>query len=116
LQDIQSQEQTLCDYIQEAIEVEKSGKEVNFKPTTEFEVPQELHDKFAEMPMLKTAFEALTPGRQRGYLLHFSAPKQSKTREDRIEKCADMILDGIGLTDQYTASKKHNSADESRGQ
>jgi uncharacterized protein YdeI (YjbR/CyaY-like superfamily) len=87
-------------YIAEAIAVEKSGLEVTLKTTTEFGVPEELQHKFDEIPELKTAFEALTPGRQRGYILHFSAPKQSKTRESRIEKSMPQILSGKGLDDK----------------
>jgi len=86
-------------YIYEAMEVEKAGLEVSFKKHTEYSVPEELKTKFDEIPALKTAFEALTPGRQRAYLLHFSAPKQSKTREARIEKCIPQILNGKGLND-----------------
>jgi len=86
-------------YIYEAMEVEKAGLEVSFKKRTEYSVPDELKAKFDEIPALKTAFEALTPGRQRAYLLHFSAPKQSKTREARIEKCIPQILNGKGLND-----------------
>jgi uncharacterized protein YdeI (YjbR/CyaY-like superfamily) len=86
-------------YIKEAIEVEKSGLEVNFKKTTEFIIPDELQKKLNEFPALKTAFAALTPGRQRGYILHFSAPKQSKTRTSRVEKCLRQILKGKGLND-----------------
>jgi uncharacterized protein YdeI (YjbR/CyaY-like superfamily) len=86
-------------YIKEAIEVEKSGLEVNFKKTTEFIIPNELQKKLNEFPALKTAFAALTPGRQRGYILHFSAPKQSKTRTSRVEKCLRQILKGKGLND-----------------
>ncbi|HEU4963687.1 MAG TPA: YdeI family protein [Bacilli bacterium] len=92
-------ESTLKAYIQEAIEVEESGVEVDFKKTTEFEVPEELQNKFDELPALKTAFEALTPGRQRAYLLHFSQPKQSKTRVSRIEKYMQHIFEGKGLRD-----------------
>jgi uncharacterized protein YdeI (YjbR/CyaY-like superfamily) len=87
-------------YIHEAVEVEKAGLEVKFKETSEFSVPEELQNQFDEMPELKTAFEALTPGRQRGYLLYFSAPKQSKTRTSRIENCMQQILDGKGLKDE----------------
>jgi len=72
---------------------------VNFKKTTEFQIPEELNEKFDEFPALKTAFEALTPGRQRGYILYFSAPKQSKTRESRIEKYIPHIMNGKGLND-----------------
>ena len=86
-------------YIAQAIEVEKSGLEVEFKKTTEFGVPEELQEKFDEIPELKIAFDALTPGRQRGYILHFSAPKQSKTRVSRIEKSMPQILNGKGLDD-----------------
>jgi uncharacterized protein YdeI (YjbR/CyaY-like superfamily) len=94
-------------YIQEAVEVEKSGLEVKMKKTTEFKVPVELKNKFARTPALKTAFHALTPGRQRAYLLYFAAPKQSKTREARIEKCMPQILKGKGLMDDYLLKKKN---------
>ncbi|HEU5047697.1 MAG TPA: YdeI family protein [Rickettsiales bacterium] len=86
-------------YVKEALEVEKAGLKVSFKKTTEFEVPEELQNKFDEDPDLKAAFDALTPGRQRGYLLHFSSAKQSKTRESRIEKSIPQILEGKGLDD-----------------
>jgi uncharacterized protein YdeI (YjbR/CyaY-like superfamily) len=86
-------------YIYEAIEVEKAGLKVNLKKTKEFIVPEEFQNRLAEVPGLKTAFAALTPGRQRAYLLHFSAPKQSKTRESRVEKCLQQILKGKGLND-----------------
>jgi uncharacterized protein YdeI (YjbR/CyaY-like superfamily) len=86
-------------YIFEAIEVEKSGLEVNFKKTAEFTIPEEFQNKLDAIPALKTAFEALTPGRQRAYMLHFSAPKQSKTRESRVEKYMPQILNGKGLND-----------------
>ena len=86
-------------YIYEAIEVEKAGLKVNFKKPTEFAIPEEFQNNLAEMPGLKTAFGALTPGRQRAYLLYFSAPKQSKTRESRVEKCMQQILNGKGLND-----------------
>jgi uncharacterized protein YdeI (YjbR/CyaY-like superfamily) len=87
-------------YINEAIEVEKAGLKVKLKKTTEFEMPEEFKNKLNESPALKTAFRALTPGRQRAYLLHFSAPKQSKTREARVAKCMRQILKGKGLNDQ----------------
>jgi len=87
-------------YIHEAIEVEKAGLKVNYKKTTEFKTPEEFQNKLDEIPALKTAFDALTPGRQRAYILYFSAPKQSKTRESRVEKCMQQILDGKGLNDQ----------------
>jgi uncharacterized protein YdeI (YjbR/CyaY-like superfamily) len=86
-------------YIQEAIEAEKAGLKVNLKKTTEFNMPEEFLNKLDEMPALKEAFDALTPGRQRAYLLYFSAPKQSKTRESRVEKCMPQILNGKGLND-----------------
>lgn len=86
-------------YIYQAVEVEESGVKVELRKTKEYPVPEELTAKFAEMPELKTAFEALTPGRQRAYMLHFSQPKQAKTRESRIEKCTPQILDGKGLMD-----------------
>jgi uncharacterized protein YdeI (YjbR/CyaY-like superfamily) len=85
--------------IEEAIDVERAGKTVDFKKTTEFVVPEEFEAQLAGSPDLKAAFAALTPGRQRGYLLYFSAPKQSKTREARIEKTKPQILDGKGLDD-----------------
>ena len=86
-------------YINEAIEVEKAGLKVNFKKTTEFKIPEEFQNKLDEVPALKTAFDALTPGRQRAYILYFSEPKQSKTRESRVEKCMRQILNGKGLND-----------------
>src|SRR5713226_8444085 len=86
-------------YINEAIEVEKAGLKVDFKKTTEFIIPEEFQNKLDELPVLKTAFNALTPGRQRAYILYFSAPKQSKTRESRVEKCMQQILNGNGLND-----------------
>ena len=86
-------------YIFEAVEVEKAGLEVPLKKTSEFSMPEEFQKKLDELPALKTAFEALTPGRQRAYLLHFSAPKQAKTREARIEKSMEQIMDGKGLND-----------------
>jgi uncharacterized protein YdeI (YjbR/CyaY-like superfamily) len=92
-------ESTLKDYVREAIEVEKAGLEVEFKKNTEFAAPEEFQKKLDEIPALKTAFEALTPGRQRGYILYFSEPKQGKTREARVEKCIQMILSGKGLND-----------------
>jgi uncharacterized protein YdeI (YjbR/CyaY-like superfamily) len=99
VQEIVEMETILKSYIYEAIEVEKAGLEMNFKKNTEFIIPEELQKKFDEIPALKTAFEALTPGRQRAYILHFSSPKQSKTRESRIEKCMQQILGGKGLND-----------------
>ena len=90
---------TLKAYIKEAIQVEKAGVKLNLKKTSEFKMPEEFKNKLSETPGLKKAFGALTPGRQRGYLLYFSAPKQSKTREARIEKSVPQILRGKGLDD-----------------
>lgn len=86
-------------YIYEAIEVEKAGLKVDLKKTIEYAVPQEFQNKLDHIPALKTSFDALTPGRQRAYLLHFSAPKQAKTREARVEKYMPQILNGKGLND-----------------
>ncbi|MEH7377028.1 YdeI/OmpD-associated family protein [Neobacillus drentensis] len=99
VQEIVEMESILKAYIYEAIEVEKAGLEVNFKKNTEFIIPEELQNKFDEIPALKTAFEALTPGRQRAYILYFSQAKQSKTRESRVEKYMQQILNGKGLND-----------------
>jgi len=100
VQEIIEMETILKAYIYEAIEVEKAGLKVNFKKTIEFIVPEEFQYKLDEIPALKTAFYALTPGRQRAYILYFSAPKQSKTRESRVEKYIQQILNGKGLNDQ----------------
>src|SRR5579871_4322932 len=86
-------------YIREAIEVEKAGLKVKLKKTRDFKIPEEFQSKLNEIPGLKTAFEALTPGRQRGYIFHFSQPKQSKTREARVERCMPRIFKGKGLDD-----------------
>ena len=86
-------------YIFEAIEIEKAGLKVNLKKTTDFKVPEEFQSKLNEIPALKNAFETLTPGRQRAYIFYFSQPKQSKTREARVEKYIQQILDGKGLDD-----------------
>ncbi len=98
VREIVEMEPILKAYIHEAIEVEKAGLEVNFKKDPE-PVPEEFQNKLDEFPVLKTAFEALTPGRQRGYILYFSGAKQSKTRESRVEKCMRRILNGKGLND-----------------
>lgn len=90
---------TLKAYIKEAIEVEKSGAQITYKKTADFEVVEEFRSKLDQNSGLRAAFEALTPGRQRGYLLYFAGAKQSKTREARIEKCIPLIFDGIGLHD-----------------
>ena len=99
--DVLAQEEAIKAYVAEAIEIEEAGLEVTYKSVEDFDVPQELQDKFSEDPAFKLAFESLTPGRQRGYLLHFSSAKQSKTRVSRIEKCMPMILEGKGLHDKY---------------
>jgi len=97
VQEIMEREPILKAYIYEAIEVEKGGLQV--EKNTEWVIPEELQKKFDEVPALKTAFEALTPGRQRAYVLYFTQPKQSKTRESRVEKYVQKILDGKGLHD-----------------
>jgi len=99
VQDIVEMEPILKAYINEAIEVEKAGMRVNMKKTTEFSIPEEFQNKLDENSALKTAFDALTPGRQRAYILYFSSAKQSKTRESRVEKYIQQILDGKGLND-----------------
>ncbi|MGJ4788804.1 hypothetical protein EHQ52_19805 [Leptospira koniambonensis] len=99
LKEIDKLKTSLKAYIKNAIEVEKSGQKVNFKKTKEFDMPEEFLSKLEESPNLKSAFDSLTPGRQRGYLLHFSSAKQSKTREARIEKYIPHILKGKGLDD-----------------
>lgn len=99
VREISEMEAILKDYIHEAIGVEKAGLKVNFKKTTEFALPEEFQNKLAEMPALKTAFDALTPGRQRSYILYFSAPKQAKTRASRVDKYVQQILEGKGLND-----------------
>jgi uncharacterized protein YdeI (YjbR/CyaY-like superfamily) len=99
LDEIEELEPILKGYIKEAIEIETAGLEVEFKKTSEFNMPEEFQQKLDQDPALRSAFESLTPGRQRGYLLYFSAPKQSKTRESRIEKYEQQILAGKGLND-----------------
>ena len=99
VQEIVKMKPTLKAYLHEAIKVEEAGLKVRLKKTTEFIIPKEFQKKLNELPALKTAFKTLTPGRQRGYILYFSAPKQSKTREARVEKCKLQILNGKGLND-----------------
>lgn len=99
LQQIVDMETILKEYILEAIEIEKAGLKVALKKNTEYAFPEEFQTKLDENPDLKTAFEALTPGRQRAYLFYFSQPKQSKTRVSRVEKSTQQILDGKGLND-----------------
>lgn len=100
VREIVEKEPILKAYIREAIEAEKSGAKVNFKKTAEFAIPEEFQRKLDSTPGLKTAFDALTPGRQRAYILYFSSPKQSKTREARVGKSTQRILAGKGLNDQ----------------
>jgi uncharacterized protein YdeI (YjbR/CyaY-like superfamily) len=99
VQEIVQKKYTIKAYIFEAIEVEKSGLKPKLKKTKEYGIPEEFQKKLDKTPSLKTAFKSLTPGRQRGYLLYFSAPKQSKTRASRVEKSMKQILDGKGLND-----------------
>jgi len=99
LEEIEKLKATIKDYVLEAVKVEKSGLKVEYKQTSEFNMPEELRKKLDKNKKLKTAFEKLTPGRQRAYLLFFSAAKQSKTRETRIEKYLPQILGGKGLND-----------------
>ncbi|KZE14554.1 YdeI/OmpD-associated family protein [Priestia aryabhattai] len=99
VQEIAEKEAILKAYIYEAIEVEKAGLKVKAKKPEELIIPEELQHKFDEIPALKDAFTTLTPGRQRAYILHFSAAKQSKTRASRVEKCIPNILNGKGLND-----------------
>ena len=98
-QQIVKMKSTLKAYVKEAIKAEESGLEVKLKKTKEFAMPEELKSKLDKSPALKRAFAALTPGRQRGYLLYFSSAKQSATREARVEKYAPQILKGKGLED-----------------
>ena len=100
VREIVEMEPILKSYIYGAIEVEKAGLEVIYKRNTELIFPEELLNKLDQNPAFKTAFGALTPGRQRAYNIYFSAPKQSKTRESRIEKCVQQILNGKGLNDR----------------
>jgi len=99
IREIVENESIITAYIREAIEVEKAGLKVIFKKTKEYKIPEEFQNKLDEIPALKTAFDLLTPGRQRAYLLHFTAPKQAKTRVSRIDKCMQQILGGKGLND-----------------
>ncbi len=103
-QQVPDNEKIIKEYIFEAIEVEKAGLKVAFNKNPE-PIPEELQIRLEEDLFLKSAFEALTPGRQRGYILYFSAPKKSETRVSRIEKYSEQILNGIGLHDQYRMNK-----------
>jgi uncharacterized protein YdeI (YjbR/CyaY-like superfamily) len=99
IEEILKNKSTIKTYIKEAIEVDIAGLKVALKKTAEYKIPVEFQTILDDMPELKTAFRALTPGRQKGYLLYFSAAKQVKTREARIEKYLQKILDGKGLED-----------------
>lgn len=106
VREIVRMEPILRAYVQEAIAAEKAGLKVEFKAITELVYPEEFQKELDENPALKAAFEALTPGRQRAYNMYFSAPKQSKTRVARIEKCTRPILNGKGLNDDYLSTRK----------
>jgi uncharacterized protein YdeI (YjbR/CyaY-like superfamily) len=97
--EIAKMEKILKAYIYEAIEVERAGLKVKLKKTSEYKIPEEFQKKLNKTPSLKTAFDALTPGRQRGYIFYFSQPKLSKTREARVEKSIKQIINGKGLNE-----------------
>lgn len=99
LNQVVEHEAALKAYIFEAVEVEKAGLKIELKKTEDYEVAEEFQHKLDAVPALKAAFEALTPGRQRGYLMYFSSAKQAKTREARVEKCIPQIMSGKGLED-----------------
>lgn len=86
-------------YVHEAVEVEKAGLKVDLKKTSEYVIPEEFQNRLDQMPALKTAFDTLTPGRQRAYIVYFSAAKRPQTRQTRVERCVQRILDGKGLND-----------------
>ena len=100
VQEIVEMEPILKAYIEEAIKVEKAGLEVNYKKTSQFAVPEEFQNRLVESPALKTAFSALTPGRQRSYLFHFNGAKQSATRAARIKKAMAAIFEGRGFLER----------------
>jgi uncharacterized protein YdeI (YjbR/CyaY-like superfamily) len=100
VREIAEMKSVLRSYIREAIEVEKSGLKLKLRKTSDLKFPEELQIMLDEFPDFKAAFDRLTPGRQRAYIYHFSAPKQSKTRESRVQKCMPQILQGKGLLDQ----------------
>jgi uncharacterized protein YdeI (YjbR/CyaY-like superfamily) len=99
VQQVQQLEETLKTYLFEAIEIERAGLKVPSKPISEYTLPEELQQKFEALPDFHAAFRALTHGRQRGYLIHFSQPKQAATRTARIEKCMERIFRGVGLNE-----------------
>ena len=105
MEEILKNEEIISSYIQEAIQIEKDGREVDFQKSQD-PIPIELQQKFAELPELRQAFFTLTPGRQRGYLLHFNQAKQSKTRTSRIEKYIPWILDGKGIHDGWKKKRE----------
>lgn len=100
IKEIASLQSTLRKYIYEAIEIEESGKKVQLKKPSEYPIPEELQTRLKDDPTLKAAFEALTPGRRKSYILHISTAKQSTTRAARAEKCAPMILSGRGFNER----------------
>ena len=104
IQEIRKIQSDIKTYILEAVELERAGRQVDFNKNIE-PIPTVLKSRFESDPVLQGAFESLTPGRQRGYLIHFKQPKQSKTRISRIEKCIPLILSGTGLHDKYNTSK-----------
>ena len=106
LQKINELETATRALLDEAVAVEEEGRDVIYKKPNDIDIPEELERRFDRSAALKTAFKALTPGRQRAYILHFSAAKQSATRDSRIEKCQPLILAGKGLHDDYRATKK----------
>ena len=117
LEQIIEQADILKAYIHEAIDNEKAGLKVVHKQVSDYPVPEELTDMFLKKPALKKAFESLTPGRQRAYLLHFSEPKQSATRVTRIERMEDKIMNGKGMTDCWCGlSKRMPTCDGSHRQ
>lgn len=99
LKEVIAKERTIKAYVNEAIRVENAGLKVSLKAHSEYKIPEELQKRLDSSAVLKSSFEALTPGRQRGYILHISSPKQPATREERVEKCIDRILDGKSLND-----------------
>lgn len=115
--DIHTHKDTIKSYVFEAIEIEKQGLKVAFKKLSDYDVPEELQHMFSKNPDFETAFNKLTPGRQKGYLLHFTKPKQSKTRLSRIEKNIERIMDGYGLNDCVCGlSKRKPNCDGSHKQ
>lgn len=99
VEEVRNLSSTIKAYVKEAMAIEKAGLKVEFKKTEEYVIPTEFKDKLDSFPKLKKAFEALTPGRQRAYLFYFNQPKQTKTREGRIDKSIPQILNGKGLND-----------------